>query len=246
MSPKTNDLTRSNTHNQDRRTRTPVGIGLSGLLGLLGPTLTFDFTDEQWSQFARWLPETAREEFKECVIRYRMNDTRSEGAFKSKMDKLDERVCKKIVRLVNDPGWKGVAAGLEGWDMAWELEGRLRLPPPMGQLVDQSLRLLVTKLQIRKLERSSRSPGPGPKSSRAAYQLIADAAALLEKFTGETATRSYKSGFQTSVEGLCGIADPAITKATIDEALKRYIASKQTQKPKRTQKRRGEVRPSSA
>jgi hypothetical protein len=222
MSRKAIDSKRAKAPKKDPRRLAQKGIGPAGLLELTA----WDFTDEQWSQLVRWsgeLPQTAREEFRYCVGGYLFN--RARPAARAEDRKRNERLRKKILSLLNDSEWKPAIASLEGLDMYYESGGRLRPPPPVAQLLDKLLKLMAKKLELRNWQVSQPKLDPGP-NSRASYQFIADAAALLEKFAHKRATRSEKKGksnFRAFITELCKIADPAITSGTIDEALKKYI-----------------------
>jgi hypothetical protein len=226
MSRKAIDPTKAKAPKKAPRRLAQKGIGPAGLLDLTA-FLTFDFTDEQWNQLVHWsgnLPQTAREEFKNCVRGYLFNKARP--AARAEDRERNKRLREKILDLLNDSEWKPAIASLEGLDMYYESGGRLRPPPPVAQLLDKLLKLLAKKLEFRNLDVSQSKLDPGPKSSRASYQFIADAAALLEKFTHKRATRSEKKGnsnFRAFITELSKIADPAITSGTIDEALKKYI-----------------------
>jgi hypothetical protein len=188
------------------------------------PWFVFDFTDEQWNGLVRLsgeLPQDARTEFKDCIISYRLSrrfhfDHEPEGRDQR------ERLRNKVLKVTKDSEWKGAIASLEGLDM-YDASGKP--PPPIGQLLDRLLNFLVRKLEYRNLQVSENSSRPGPKSSQPNYRFIADAAALLEKYT-QPATRSEKAASQISRPLLRSCAKSQIqriTSGTVDEALKRYI-----------------------
>jgi hypothetical protein len=193
---------------------------------------TFDLTDQQWSSLVRLsgaLPEGARTEFKDCVSGYLLA---RRWHFEHEVGRRDgrDRLRGKILTLMEDSEWKRTITS-----------SNMGFPGPIARLLDQSLNLLAIKLAYANARLGPDISRPGPKSSQPSYQLIANAAALLEKYTQMPATRSeksYKSNFRDFIKELCAIADASITSGTIDEALKRYIK-------KRRQERRGEDRPSS-
>jgi hypothetical protein len=184
----------------------------------------FDFTDEQWSELvciSGKLRESARTEFKDCISLYllaRRFHPEHEVEYRGRR----ERLHAKIREVLEDREWKGAIASLEGLDM------QVSVKPPLliGQLLDELLNLLAVKLAYRNLHVSPNSSRPGPKSSQPAHKFVANAAALLENYTGKAATRSKKRDklfFQVFIKKLCAIADPSITSGTIDEALKKHI-----------------------
>jgi hypothetical protein len=187
--------------------------------------LTFDFTDEQWSKLVQPLgdlPEHARVEFKDCFSQYLYYRARHfEGERQDR--KRRARLRKKILKVLEDSEWGAATASLEGLDVGADF-GKMPAPP-FGRMLDQLLKWLARKLEPHNSQVDPAASIPGPKSSQPAYEFIANAAALLEKY-GHSATRSEKKPkmyFRAFIEQLCEIADPSITSGTIDEALKRYI-----------------------